>query len=431
MTATRITATGAGAYNRQQLTVPPSTAYTLQRTAKKVSGDWLEFGLSDYVSNAFNGWCNLATGATGSTQSVGSAVATSIAITSLGGGWYTCTLKGTSGTNGGLYYMDNRTVNADLSVTATTGQAIDIWHPQATQGSTAYAWGEAIARKSYAYFGFIGDPANRFRMAQSNDLITWNGYAGVWETPAQINAPQVMTWHNQYLLHVAKASDQALSEYVWYIGQVDGAGTVTTIATINWAGNLPGLYSCFSGGPILLSGVWHIIVPCSLNDRYHSLAYETHMVGDDPTQWSAPVLITTNGIGTGSYDYKPFLIGSTYYMWSTRVEAGSIDISTATTLLGPYTAATPASVTAFGIDIEGPTMVSTGATSWRISFEQLLSGTPKHKMWYSDCNTLDPTACTWTARTAWSEDLLYRHGSIIATPTLTGLFPLPNAFRRQ
>lgn len=414
-TATRLTATGASAYNRQQITVPPSTAYTLQVTFRKVTGDWFFMGLSDYVASAFQGWCNAGTGTAGIANAVGSATFTSFTCTSAAG-WQTATLTGLSGTNGGTYYFDQRAVNANGSVSGTAGNSIDVWHPQLFAGSSTFPFGATRAGKKYSYYGFIGDPANRYRAAQSDDGITWNGYNGVWSSPAQINAPQVFLFGGNTYLEVAKASDGDLLQFLWFVAILDPAGAASVIATVDWSGQLPGLATCFSGGAIFDAGVQKIMMPCSIGDRFHSLPYLTQMVGGNPAVWSNPQLVTTD-LSTGSYDYKPFLIGGKYYMWSTQVEAGGIDLSVSNSLAGPYTKVTTPSIAAFGTNIEGPTMFSTGPTSWRIAFEQLLTASPPHKMFYSDCNTLLPDACTWTARQPWTEDLLYRHGSIILTPS--------------
>jgi len=413
------------------MVVPSNATYALQVTAKAGTGSWVELSLSDYSANSYTGWCNLTTGTTGSTRSIGLLTAISVNISSLGGGWYTCTVTGSTGTltgqYGGQYFYDLRIPNADLTDSGTSGQMIDIWHPQIFFGSTAYAWGTTVPTKKFTYFGFEGDPANRYRAAQSDDGITWYGYNGVWYPPFQRNAPQVFIYNKTYYLHIANASDGDLDNHLWQIGQVTPDGTVTTIATIDWASKISGVDSCFSGGPILDAGVQYIMIPCSIGDWHHSLAYLTHMVGGDPTQWSDPQLVTTD-LTTGSYDFKPRKIGAYYYMWSSREGgAGGLDLSKASSLAGPYTAVTPSSIRAFpSLNIEGPTMFSTGPSSWRLIFEQLQTASPGHKLWYSDCNTFYPDACTWTAPAAVVEDQLYRHGSIIPTPGWA-MFPMPGA----
>src|SRR5208282_6224635 len=71
--------------------------YTLSVVAKiDGTGGWLFFGLSDYTANAFGSFFNLNTGLTGSSSVAGSCTFVAANISSLGSGWYLCSVTGTS-----------------------------------------------------------------------------------------------------------------------------------------------------------------------------------------------------------------------------------------------------------------------------------------------------------------------------------------------
>ena len=214
----------------------------------------------------------------------------------------------------------------------------------------------------------------------------------------------------QYYFHVAKANDESISEYLWFIGLSDSTGLVSTIATIDWSPKIASLTACFSGQWIEEAGVIHLFIPCSSSGINNMQIYETHATNAGLTTWSDPVSVSVNE--SNIYDPKVWHIGSTYFMWLSNQTTRYVELATASTLLGPYTMQLTGNWAGWGNNKEGPTMYSTGPTSWRLAVESIFS-VPNHVMYYSDCNTLDLLACTWSALSPWTEDQKYRHGSVL------------------
>jgi hypothetical protein len=224
--------------------------------------------------------------------------------------------------------------------------------------------------------------------------------------PGQVNAPQAFVHNGQYYFHVAQANDQNLNLIPWYIGLADNTGNISTIATIDWTSKISGVTVCYSGEWFQESnGTVHLFVPCNF------AIYETHATNDALTTWSDPQAITVNE--SDIYDSKVWLIGSTYYMWLSNQDSHYVELASGSNLLGPYTMQKTGDWAGWGTPKEGPTMYSTGPASWRLAIEDISGDGDTHQMYYSDCNTLDLLACTWTGLQPWTEDHLYRHGSVI------------------
>lgn len=416
-TATRIVSNGNSAVS-QTIGVPASTTYTLSAVAKaNGTGGWLLLALSDLTANAFQAYFNLNTGVLGTGSGVGSCTFISASITSLGSGWYQVSVTGTSATAGGNTFIDIHATNADNAINGAFGNGLDMWHTQLNAGSSVVTWGTTAPTPKFQYFGFSGDPDEWFRGAGSNDGVTWFGYAGIWDTPIKINAPQVLYYKGQYYFHQTKSNSGALNEYLWWIGLADSTGAVTIQATIDWSSKITSLTSCYVGGWLVPDDgtLPHLFIPCSAVDHSHFKIYETQALTSALTTWSDPVLV----LATGNYqDPKPFLIGTTYYLWLATEATHQIQLATATTLLGPYTVITSGDWAGWGSNIEGPTMFrNSTASGWTMALESILNrDTPNHKMYNTTCNNVKPDLCTWSALTPWSKDMLLRHGSIIRTP---------------
>jgi len=138
--------------------------------------------------------------------------------------------------------------------------------------------------------------------------------------------------------------------------------------------------------------------------------YETHALNPGFTSWSDPVLITINE--SNIYDPAVWLIDGTYYMWLSNQSTRYVELARASSLLGPYTMIETGDWAGWGNNFEGPTMYATSPTSWNLAMEQIFTGNV-HAMYYSSCNALDITVCTWSALQPWHEDQLYRHGSVL------------------
>lgn len=260
----------------------------------------------------------------------------------------------------------------------------------------------------------MGDPQNTFTTAGSNDGITWTNLAAGGGWAGQINAPQAFVYNSKYYFHVSTANDENINLYDWLIGLSDSTGLITTIATIDWSSQISGLKACYSGEWFQeASGTVHLFVPCSGGNSINNMAiYETHALDTTLTTWSNPAAVTVNE--SNIYDPKVWLIDGTYYMWLSNQSTRYVELATASTLLGPYTMQLTGNWAGWGNNKEGPTMYSTGPSTWRLAVESIFS-TPNHVMYYSDCNKLDLLSCTWTALQPWTEDHNYRHGSVLKT----------------
>ena len=232
-----------------------------------------------------------------------------------------------------------------------------------------------------------------------------------------------------YYFHVANTWDNHLNITTWAIGQSNSTEVVNTIATIDWAPKIPGLFNVGAGKWYVEGGVYHLFIPGSITDSDHPSVYETHALVSAGgatcttpacpfTFWSDPVSITVDSANI--YDPAVWKIGSTYYMWFTFGTASTdhwIYLASASTLLGPYTTIKSGDWAGWGNRKEGPTMYSTGPTSWRLAVEDInscfVSSCGLNPMKYSDCNTLDITACTWTSLQPWVEPFNFRHGSVL------------------
>jgi hypothetical protein len=237
---------------------------------------------------------------------------------------------------------------------------------------------------------------------------------------------------SDYYFHVATAYDASLNHTTWKMAKANTSGVVSDLFTVDWASQITGLFSVFSGTWYIDGGdasactatpsLCHLFIPASITDTSHFIVYETHAINWPPTvasDFSAPVAITVNE--SNIYDPAVWKIGSTYFMWFT-LGTGSTDhyinLASSSSLLGPYTTIYAGNALGFGALHEGATMYSTGTTSWRIAVEDIapcysIGTCASNQMYYSDCNTLDISVCTWTALQPWHEDSRYRHGSII------------------
>jgi len=291
----------------------------------------------------------------------------------------------------------------------------------------------------FTYFGFkdyIGG-VNNFTTAVSDDGLHWTNAGGSWPDHAGVlNAPMILQYKGVDYLHVSETWGAA-DRIPWIIGTHNSSGVVSTIATINWTGKISGISATNSGEWFVESdGSVHLIIPAGPNSPSNPVGfqmYETHglqtaggatcvtaSVSCPMTFWSDPVFVEVKNIGGASdrtdiYDPKPWKVGSTYYLWMTHEDDRCIELASASTLLGPYTMQRVGDWAGWGCNWEGPTLYRpTGAGSWRIALESLDNNPAgAHIIHYSDCNNNDFLTCTWTSMQRWSEDIDYRHGSIV------------------
>jgi len=416
----------------QETAVPKSTEYTVSVVTKvDGTGGWLFLGLSDYIANAFGSSFNINTGALGLPSVVGTCTFVAANITSLGSGWYLCSVTGTSATSGGLTYgIDIHAVAANGVTVGIAGNGLDIWHPQINQGSSVATYGQALATPAFLDFSFIGTDSSDFQVpaavstgpnifcvAGSNDGVTWTGGSGTCDM--QVKAPQALVYNNQFYYHIAQANDENLLTTLWYVCTADVNGKVTIASTINWSSKISGLASVFAGEWFVeANGTVHLFIPCSNSGVNQFSIYESHALDSTLLTWSDPILVSaTGGDATYHYDPKVFLIGSTYYMWLDNITTFRIELFSSSSLLGPYTNVLAGNWAGWGADLEGFTMFPHGS-GWRVLIETIKDrDTPNHTLYYADCSspTAIATAGNWSGLTKCTVDKLYRHGSVIAT----------------
>ena len=228
-----------------------------------------------------------------------------------------------------------------------------------------------------------------------------------------------------YYFQVAAANDQNINLTPWLIGLANSSGIVSTIKTIDWTGLIGITGPCFSGSWIYDSGTLYAFVPCSNANSDVSgfdIYWATVNLSGSVATVSTPTLLSLTNGGTpyhNIYDPKPWKIGSKYYLWMTKYLSstdGEVELASASSVTGPYAMVKTGDWAGWHAALgrfEGPTMYSTGATSWRLAMEAIGGTPPAQVMYYSDCNTLDITACVWTAPQPWHEDQKYRHGSVV------------------
>ena len=131
-TATLLTAT-ANADSRLRITTTQavSTTHTFSVYAKAGATSWLR--LRNLGSNDCNGWFNLTTGAVG-TVSGGTS-----AITSVGSGWYRCSITSTSAASIANNLLDMGAPSGDNTAAAAGGETISVWGVQLEARSSVSA----------------------------------------------------------------------------------------------------------------------------------------------------------------------------------------------------------------------------------------------------------------------------------------------------
>lgn len=295
----------------------------------------------------------------------------------------------------------------------------------------------------YVYFGFNGggqpgspgaSGPNIFTTATSSDGLTnWRNAGGLWNDyvskpssgtlfPYQINAPDAAVIGGNVFLHVTSANDENLNLVTWIIAQANTTtGEVSTLVSIDWTSQISGVTVCFAGGwvrnadsTIYVDGSnnVHLHVPCSIGGSSSFIVYETHAAASNLASWSAPVNV--NVAQSNTYDPQAYLIAGTFYMWCKDATGSFITLASSSSVTGPYAMLKTGNWAGWGSGFEGPfAYPQPGGTSWYLMFEAFAT---THQMFYSSCSTLDFTACTWTAKTAWTEDAIYRHGAVIHVP---------------
>lgn len=275
-----------------------------------------------------------------------------------------------------------------------------------------------------SYYGFTTLNPNIYATATSNDGVNWTNNGGVWPGQ-QVNAPDAIYYHGKIYLLLAAATDANHLLTQQLIGIVQPDKTVTTIIVWDWSSQVNAA-SVFAGRWFVdSSNVVHIFVPIApttANTTYS--VYESHALNSDLTWWSPPQLITITGtINASNYDPRVIQVGNTFFMYTSTfigVGADGLCISTASSLLGPYTAASCSNTSGSnlfplnGIKYEGPGSFHVdSATNSQFMAEHI----GPYAMEGTTCTGSNLATCTLGTMSAWvSPGFSYRNGSVIRTP---------------
>jgi len=133
-TASTAQNTQASSYIFQSNLALSATTYTQSVYAKKNNNDWIAIYTSDQGSNYSIAWFNLNTGVKGTASAVGNFSATSSTMTSVGNGWYRCSLTFTKPST---VATDSASIvpSGDNTFTRVIGQNVYMWGAQFQTGA--------------------------------------------------------------------------------------------------------------------------------------------------------------------------------------------------------------------------------------------------------------------------------------------------------
>ena len=133
-TASTAQNTQASSYIFQSNLALSATTYTQSVYAKKNNNDWFAIYTSDQGSNYSIAWFNLNTGVKGTASAVGNFSATSSTMTSVGNGWYRCSLTFTKPST---VATDSASIvpSGDNTFTRVIGQNVYMWGAQFQTGA--------------------------------------------------------------------------------------------------------------------------------------------------------------------------------------------------------------------------------------------------------------------------------------------------------
>lgn len=341
-----------------------------------------------------NGTLGIANGGTGATTAAN-------ARANLGLGTAATQNTGTSGANvpllnGANAWSAAQDFSAADAVTGSVSRAGSLqWLMATFQATTSNMW-----------------------LAASSDLKNWQ----------TIGANQVYDDPGGFAIGVHDPSIYRHSDGNYYVVYTTGTGNSFGLAVssdlVNWS-----LVQRVSTAAI--SGVQHTWAPEWFVDSDGSVhvfisantvaatnagfqIYEMHptVAGNFAGSWSSPVLVTGTSLPSNIIDPFVVKIGSTYNMWYTNGSAGlsggTIELMTSTSLTSGYTVTKSGNWSGWGTsNIDGQTIVQTGATNWTLCFEDSnYAGQLK-------CATSNDDFGTFSAATAVTAPINIFHGTII------------------
>lgn len=142
-TATLMTEGTAGtAQNKQAITITANATYSISIFLKFGNNNFIRLGLYETATttNRVDNWFNLSTGVMGTPANGGTGSGATGSITSIGNGWYRCTLTGAVGNGATAVTLDMSSASADGSATRVNAATYYVWGGQAETGTVATSY---------------------------------------------------------------------------------------------------------------------------------------------------------------------------------------------------------------------------------------------------------------------------------------------------
>ena len=318
-----------GTVAQTTITITSATPYVYSVYAKAGGFNWLRFQING-ITGTRVAWFNLASGVTGTVQSLLTA-----AISSVGNGWYRCSVAFTSdNTTGSVSFVpttsDNSTANGD----GTSG--VYLWGAQASNSASVdpYVYNPGAAPTSTAYYGprFDYDPVTLAPKGllieeQRTNLLTYSEdfSNAIWvKTNSSITADVIVTPNNTLTGDklVEDATTNLHQVYQNFVGAVAPytfsvyakAGERTVVTLLHGSGNSAD-YDLVAG---TATGTGASIVPVG-NGWYRCIITQT--LPDTLNRSYAVRLNNGSGVtyaGNGT---------SGAFIWGAQLEAGSFATS--------------------------------------------------------------------------------------------------------
>jgi hypothetical protein len=205
-TASTAQNTQASSYIFQSNLALSATTYNQSVYAKKNNNDWFAIYTSDQGSNYSIAWFNLNTGVKGTASAVGNFSATSSTMTSVGNGWYRCSLTFTKPST---VATDSASIvpSGDNTFTRVIGQNVYMWGAQFQTGAlTDYQLISTTTSNR-----FVSQFKYNLKDARDLDAAFRLAFNGTWTYSKQGATPNgVNGFANTYLNATTVFTDKAL-----------------------------------------------------------------------------------------------------------------------------------------------------------------------------------------------------------------------------